>query len=124
MRFVVNENIPGAVVRALRTAGHDVLAVKETMRGQDDRTVLARAQTESRIVVTQDKDFGELAYRYGLPADSGIVLFRLSGSDADADARRMIDVLTSRFDWAGHFAVASDDRVRMRSFAGASRGPE
>jgi predicted nuclease of predicted toxin-antitoxin system len=118
MRFALNENMPGAVVRALRDAGHDVLSIKEAMRGVDDRTVLARAQAETRIVVTQDKDFGELAFRYGLPAECGIILFRLSGSDADADTRRMLDVLASRDDWPGHFAVASDDRVRIRPLAG------
>ncbi|MEQ8765064.1 MAG: DUF5615 family PIN-like protein [Planctomycetota bacterium] len=118
MHFALNENMPGTVVRSLREAGHDVLSVKEAMRGADDSTVLAQAQAETRIVVTQDKDFGELAFRHGLPAASEIVLFRLSGCDPDADARRMLDVLTSRDDWAGHFAVASDDRVRIRPLAG------
>ncbi len=92
------------------------------MRDQDDHTILALAQTENRIIVTQDKDFGELAFRYGLLADSGIVLFRLSGDGAGVDARRMFEVLTCRDDWAGHFAVASDDRVRMRPIARISRG--
>jgi len=120
----MNENIPGVVVRRLRSAGFDVLSVKETMRGRDDRSILARAQTEGRIVVTQDKDFGELAFRYGLPADSGIILFRLSGSDPDTDAGRMLDVLTSHHDWAGHFSVASDDRLRMRPLSELSRRTE
>lgn len=124
MRFVTNESIPGVVVRRHRSAGFDVLSMKETMRGQDDRSILARAQTEGRIVVTQGKDFGELAFRYGLPADSGIILFRLSGSDPDTDAGRMLDVLTSRHDWVGHFSVASDDRVRMMPLSRISRETE
>jgi predicted nuclease of predicted toxin-antitoxin system len=40
--------------------------VKETMRGRGDPAILARAQTEERLVVTHDKDFGELAFRFGL----------------------------------------------------------
>lgn len=114
MRFALNENMPQTVVRALRDAGHDVLSVKETMRGADDRAVLARAQKEARIVVTQDKDFGELAFRFGLPSDCGILLFRVSGSDPQEVTQRMLDVLTSRDDWRGHFAVASEDRIRVR----------
>ena len=124
MRFALNENMPGAVVRALRAAGHDVLSVKEAMRGEEDQPVLAPAQTEGRVVVTQDKDFGELAFRYGLPAECGVILFRLSGSDADADTQRMLDVLASRDDWPGHFTVASDDRVRIRPLARISPGKE
>lgn len=115
MRLLLNENMPGSLVKQLREDGHDVVAVKEAMRGAEDDAVLARAQTEARLLLTQDKGFGELAFRYGLPAECGIILFRLSGADPDADTRRIVDVLASRTDWAGHFAVVSDDRVRLRS---------
>lgn len=54
MRLILNENISGTVVRALRDRGHDVLAVKESMRGSGDVAILARAQVNSRLVVTQD----------------------------------------------------------------------
>jgi predicted nuclease of predicted toxin-antitoxin system len=114
MRLLTNENIPTSVVDALRDRGHDVLAVKESMRGAGDRAILARAQSESRLVVTQDKDFGELAFRLGLPAECGIVLFRLTGDDPDADIRRIVEVIDSRTDWPGQFAVVTDDRIRMR----------
>jgi hypothetical protein len=75
---------------------------------------------ESRLVVTQDKDFGELAFHIGLPADCGIVLFRLSGSDPLADNRRMVEVISARTDWAGHFAVADDSHIRIRPLPSVS----
>ncbi len=105
-------------MRGLRLAGHDVLAVKETLRGAGDETVLSRAQIDGRIVVTQDKDFGELAFRHALPASSGIVLFRLDGTSADEDVARMLEVLSSAIDWAGHFSVVNEERVRMRPLPG------
>lgn len=120
MRFALHENMPASVVCALRDAGHDVLSVKEAMRAAEDRDVLARAGAESRIVVTQDKDFGELAFRYGLPAECGIVTFRLGGTEPDRDTKRMVDVLIGRQDWLGHFAVVSDDRIRIRPLRGVS----
>ena len=52
MRLIVNENIPGVVCRALRDRGHDVFVVKESMAGADDATILAVAQSESRLVLT------------------------------------------------------------------------
>jgi len=114
MRIALNENISSTVAAELLSRGHDVLAVKESMRGAKDADILSRAQDESRVLVTQDKDFGELAYARRLPADCGIILFRLSGKSPDADNRRIVEVIESRNDWRGHFAVATDDRVRLR----------
>jgi predicted nuclease of predicted toxin-antitoxin system len=114
MRILANENVPGPVVAGLRSAGHDVLWVKEAMAGAKDHEVLARGQAEARLVVTFDKDFGELAVRSGLPAESGVILFRLGGPSPDVDNARAVTTLTSRDDWAGHFAVVTDDRVRLR----------
>ena len=63
MRFLVNENVTGTVIQELRQRGHNVLSVKESMRSEQDDVILARAQREQRLVVTHDKDFGELAFR-------------------------------------------------------------
>ena len=114
MRWIVNENVSGTVIRTLRDRGHDVLSVKESLRGTGDPHILAQAQAEQRVLVTHDKDFGELAFRCGLPASSGVVLFRLSGADPESDNRRVLEVLESSVDWTGHFAVVTDDRVRIR----------
>ena len=114
MHFLANENMPGSVIRHLREAGHDVLSAKESMQGAEDTSVLARAQAEARILISQDKDFGELAFRAGLPANCGVVLFRLSGDNPVDDRQRMLDVLESREDWTGMFSVVDEFRVRMR----------
>lgn len=117
MRMIANENITGAVVRELRRRGHDVLSVKESMRGADDISVLRRAEDERRLIITYDKDFGELAFRHGHLAMCGVILFRLMGVTPSADQRRLLDVIDSRTDWIGHFSVVTDDRIRMRSLA-------
>ena len=79
-----------------------------------DEEVLVLASDENTLLLTADKDFGELAFRFGLPAECGVVLLRLSGSDSDTDNDRAITALESRDNWAGHFSVISDDRIRMR----------
>jgi predicted nuclease of predicted toxin-antitoxin system len=114
MKFLANENMPSSVIRQLRSGGHDVLAAKESLRGECDEVILARAQSEGRVLISQDKDFGELAFRSGLPADCGVVLFRLDGPDPETDSRRMIEVLSATNDWPGRFSVVDERRVRSR----------
>lgn len=114
MRYLANENISLSVIRDLRAAGHDVVAVREWQVGADDEAVLELARVEGRVLLTHDKDFGELAYRRRLPAQCGVVLLRLSGASREADNRRALSALTSRSDWEGHFSVVTDDRIRMR----------
>ncbi len=114
MRIIANENISAGAIYKLRSAGYDVISVKETMRGASDKEILQRAQTEQCLVITNDKDFGELAFRFRLPSQCGIVLFRLSGSDPQSDNQRILEVLNSRDDWQGHFSVVDDWKIRIR----------
>ena len=123
MRFIANENIPGPVVQALRDRAHDVLWVKERMPGADDRTVLALAQAEQRVVLTLDTDFGELAFRSRLPAECGVILVRLDWTNPTTDNDVVINALTSRDDWSGSFAVIERDRVRLRPLPSAGATP-
>lgn len=114
MRFLTNENIASTVVAGLREAGHDCLSAKESMRGRPDREILARAVAEGRILVTFDKDFGELAFRSRLPATCGVVLFRITQRGRELDTQRVLDTLKSRQDWTGSFWTVSDQRIRRR----------
>ena len=58
MRLLVNENFPGDAIKALRQDGHDVVWIRTTAPGSSDPQVLAKTQSENRILLTFDKDFG------------------------------------------------------------------
>ena len=62
MRFLADESCDFIVVRALRSAGHDVLSVAEAARGAKDPVVLGLAREQNRVLLTEDKDFGRLIY--------------------------------------------------------------
>jgi hypothetical protein len=117
MRFLANENVPGAAVEALGAAGHDVIWMRTAAPGTDDSEVLAWAVREERILLTFDRDFGELARASALPTTCGIVLFRIPMPKPGDAGRRIADLVTSRDDWAGHFSVIEPGRVRMRPLA-------
>ena len=63
MLLLLDENVPIATVRALRAAGHDVYSATESSAGAPDELLLARADAERRLLITFDRDFGELAVR-------------------------------------------------------------
>jgi predicted nuclease of predicted toxin-antitoxin system len=117
MRLLANENFPLAAVVALREKGHDVLWIRTDAPGSRDDAILALATAEQRILITFDKDFGELAFRAKLPSTSGVILFRISIRSPDAVAGITITAVESRADWAGHFAVVEDSRIRLRPLA-------
>lgn len=113
MRLLANENFPLDAVEALRENGHDVAWIREDARGSKDEQVLELAQQEDRILITFDKDFGELAFRSELSSAGGIILFRITAISSQHIAQVAVQALASRTDWAGHFSVVEDQRIRM-----------
>ena len=111
--MLANENVARAAVVALRGRGHDVAWVREDSPGAPDEQVLERAVRERRVLLAFDKDFGELAFGRRLASESGVVLFRIAVPSPDRLADTVVKAIESRDDWAGHFSVVEDDRIRM-----------
>jgi predicted nuclease of predicted toxin-antitoxin system len=114
MRFLANENFPGTAVTALIAAGHDVVWVRNAAPGTSDPDVLAWAARDERILLTFDKDFGELARASALPSRCGVVLFRMPMPNPSDIGPRLGNLVTLRDDWAGHFSIIEPGRIRMR----------
>jgi predicted nuclease of predicted toxin-antitoxin system len=114
MRFLANGNFPGAAVIALEAAGHDVVWVRIAAPGTTDPDVLAWAARDERILLTLDKDFGELARGSALPPTCGVILLRTPMSRPSDVGQRLAELITARDDWAGNFSVIEPGRVRMR----------
>ncbi len=110
--FLANENVPADAVEAARRAGHDLAWVREVMPGADDDTVLAYALSEGRVLVTFDKDFGEMAFRQGKRATHGAIPLRPRLRSPEYLSRFMVTVLAQTIDWEGHFCVAQEGRLR------------
>jgi len=113
MKILADENCPGDLVDALQSAGHDVAWVRADARGSNDSAILARAQVEGRLILTFDKDFGELAFRTRLPAASGIIFCRLHGLPPPRVVAIVLAAVNSRPDLAGRFTVITEQRLRV-----------
>lgn len=114
MRFLADECCDAPMVEALRADDHDVLFAIESLRGELDDDILETAFAQHRILVTEDKDFGELVYRLRLPA-RGIVLLRFGVGQRHLKIPRMRHVIQHHAaQLSGSFVVLEPDKIRIR----------
>ena len=114
MNLLADESIDKPIVEQLRQDGHNVLYVAEFEPSIDDNVVLCRANQQGALLITADKDFGELVFRQRL-VHAGVVLVRLAGLSPEAKVRIVSDVFANRTDeLLNAFSVISPGRVRIR----------
>jgi predicted nuclease of predicted toxin-antitoxin system len=113
VRFLADESCDFAVVTALRAAGHDISAVVEIDPGAEDDVVLALARFEGRVLLTEDKDFGQLAYAGGHET-AGVVLIRFPGNARGSLGQAVVSVVAELGDrLSGAFVVVEPGRARL-----------
>ena len=114
MNLLADECVPAEVVARLRADGHVVETAGDDAPGAPDDDVLARAAGSGRVLVTADKDFGELVYRLGR-AHAGVVLLRLAGVPPEERAETVSAVFRDRVsELPGNFTVVEREAVRVR----------
>ncbi len=115
MRFLVDECTGPKVAQWLQSLGHDVFSVYEVARGIPDDEVIRRAYEEVRILITNDKDFGEKVFREGRP-HSGIILLRLEDERAQVKIQ-VLERLLSHYgeDIRDRFVVVTERYTRFAS---------
>jgi predicted nuclease of predicted toxin-antitoxin system len=113
MRFLVDECTGPGVAQWLREHGHEVFSVYDEARGMSDPDIVEKAFAENRILITNDKDFGERIYREQYP-HRGVVLLRLEDERPAvkfATLRRLLAGHSDRL--ADHYLVVTEERVRF-----------
>jgi predicted nuclease of predicted toxin-antitoxin system len=105
VRFLCDENILGALVRALARRGCDVLWIALASPGSPDHAALALAGAQDRVLTAADKDFGAFATSARRGRAAGIILRRVAPPPTEDVATRLAEVIASRNDWSGHLAV-------------------
>jgi len=114
LRFLADECCDTGLVASLREDGHDVFYVLESKAGVSDDAVLLEAYNEGRILLTEDKDFGELVYRFKKPS-KGIILIRMNISERRMKWPRLKKLIEDYEDrLPGHFVVIDSHKFRFR----------
>jgi predicted nuclease of predicted toxin-antitoxin system len=113
MRFLADESCDFSVVRALRFAGHEVVAIAEVSLREEDDEVRERAVIANCILITEDKDFGQLVYA-NMRRTGGVIFIRFPARARRNLADTVVDVVGQQGErLIGHFTVLQPGRVRI-----------
>jgi len=115
IKFLVDESVGEKVAQFIRSEGFDTFSVMDGMRGASDVDIIRKAIAEDRIVVTNDRDFGELVFRFRfLP--KGVLLLRLKDECAKNKVKIITSIIREHLDQlTGNFLIVTEKHIRKRS---------
>jgi len=112
--IVADESVDFAIIVLLRESGFEVLAILEDYPSWSDDKVLDLAFRQVAYLITEDKDFGELTFRFQKPSH-GILLVRLPQAESEVKAALVLEIIQSDFErlWK-KFSVLEPLKLRVR----------
>jgi predicted nuclease of predicted toxin-antitoxin system len=114
MRFLADENVSRLVIERLRADGLEVISIGESRSGASDKDVLGAADAEGCILITEDRDFGELVIRQRLGV-RGMILLELDRISNAAEADLVTEVISVHADkLSRNLVVIEPGRIRVR----------
>lgn len=114
VKFLADEGFSFLITSTLIGMGYDVLWIGDIASGVDDTDVFEISQRDGRIILAEDKDFGELAVRFGHQA-AGIVLLRIDASKKELREKRIIELFENFVEkLPGHLTIVDNEKFRFR----------
>ena len=114
MKFVADESVDYQIITRLREDGHEVIYIAETQSGASDNAVLTKANLQQAVLLTSDKDFGDLVFRQNR-VSSGILLLRIAGLPQGRKAAIVAEAIRKHgAAMPGAFAVLTPRTIRIR----------
>jgi predicted nuclease of predicted toxin-antitoxin system len=126
VRWLADECISPGILRALRHAGHDVVSALEQFQGFEDIFLLELAAREKRILLTEDRDFGELLFQGGVQLDVlGVVFVRMPTERQSHKLTRLHETIGQYGNrLVGNYVVIGETRTRIRPLPDRSAGDD
>ncbi len=114
-KFLANENIPLTTILRLRKEGFDISSIGLDAPSITDREVMQIAVDENRTIITFDRDYGELIYKYGFRPPAGVIYLRMQNYQPEEPAELLLKLLNDQnLEFARLFTVADERSVRQR----------
>lgn len=113
--IIADESLNNNLIISMRNAGYEVLSVAEEFRGISDEEVALKSLSPASIIISEDKDFGELAYHYKVSL-IGIILLRYAPGEVEIIKKMLLSFLEDHVEkLTGKFAVINVNKIRIRS---------
>ena len=117
MKLLANENFPQSSVRILKDAGYDIMSVGDEFVGILDSEVIDFATKEHRIILTFDRDYGELIFKRVYRPSAGVIYLRWEIFQPEEPGKYLIELFsTKNILYENTLTVVSDDNIRQRKY--------
>lgn len=117
MKLLANENFPLASVKILEDAGYNIVGIGIEYHGITDEEVISFAQEENRVILTFDRDYGELIFKTGLKPNAGVIYLRWEEFKPEDPGKFLVELFTSHeIDFTRKLTVISGTSIRQRIF--------
>ena len=117
MRFLANENFPFASITFLRQAGVDVISIGQDYQGITDEQVMNLAILDNRTILTFDRDYGELIFRFGYKPDGGVLYFRWDSFYPQEPGEFLLEIIENPdVSFSRALAVITRSAIRFRKY--------
>ena len=114
LKFLVDESTGDKLAEALKDNGYDALYCGKLLPGKPDEEIIKKANDEKRVLITNDKDFGEVVFRLKA-VSSGVILLRLKNDKPDNRIRNVLTIIKElKINLNKNFIVVSEDKIRIR----------
>lgn len=117
MKLLANENFPRASYLLLQKEGFDIKAIALECPGITDEEVMEMAMLEERLIITFDRDYGELIFKYNYKPQSGVIYLRFQDFDPYFPANYLKDLLRNgEYQFEQMFTVIDEKSIRQRKY--------
>lgn len=117
MRLLANENFPLASIRVLKLRAFDIIGVGEDYKGVTDQEVIELAIADSRTIITFDRDYGELIFKYGHCPPAGVIYLRWTHFQPDEPGHYLASLFNQiELEFAQALTVIDRESIRQRKY--------
>jgi len=112
--IIIDENVDQVLIDRLGGKNYKIISIKEYKRGITDRKIIELAKSKNGLIITEDKDFGELVFSHGIK-DCSVIFLRYNKTDYDLIEKNILKLLEDYYENPGHFFITvTKSEIRIR----------
>lgn len=113
--IIADENVDRVLIDQMRANGYEVFSIREDQPGISDKNVIQLAKSKKALIITEDKDFGELVFAHEIK-NCSVIFLRYEKRNYEKIVNNVFQVLKEHYQNSGHYFITiTSKQVRIRS---------